>query len=108
MAFPDHPFQGPALHDEHKLLGELKSEHLTLEPTQQVPLATGVPPHIDHFITIRKVFHLCNKINLKLDIHSKILRGSIFDAIDQKFGSEGCVKFVVLAKSLDQLKDELF
>ena len=54
------------------------------------------------------MFDLCTEIDLKLDSHSKTLRGSIFDAIDQKFGSEGGVKFVVLAKSLDQLKDELF
>jgi hypothetical protein len=92
----------------HELLGKLKNEHLTLEPTQQVLLATGVPSHIDHFITLRKVFDLCTKIDLKLDSHSKTLRGSILDVIDQKVGSEGGVKSVVLAKSLDQLKDELF
>ena len=54
------------------------------------------------------MFDLCTKINLKLDSHSKTFWGSIFDAIDQQVGCEGSVKSVVLAKSLDQLKDKLF
>ena len=54
------------------------------------------------------MFDLCTKTDLKLDSHSKTLRGSIFDVIDQKVGSEGGIKSVVLAKSLGQLKDELF
>ena len=73
---------------QHELLDELKSKHPTLEPTQHVTLATGVPPHIDHFITLRKVFDLCTKTDLKLDSNSKTLRGSIFNVIDQKVGSE--------------------
>ena len=108
LIFPDHPFHRLTLHDKHELLDKLKSKHLTLEPTQQVPLATRVPPHTNHFITPRKVFGLCTKIYLKLDSHGKTLCGSIFDAIDQKVGSKGDVKSVVLVKSLDQLKDELF
>ena len=107
-ARPDHPFHGLALFDNHELLGELKSEHLTLEPTQQVPLATGVPAHIDHAVALKKVFDLCTQIDLKLDRHSETLRESICDAIDQKVEAEGGVNSVILAKSLDQLKDELF
>ena len=63
--YPGHPFHGLALLDEHELLKELKSKHLTLEPTQQVPLPTGVPTHINHTITLKKVFDLCTKIDLK-------------------------------------------
>ena len=96
--FPDHPFYGLALLDKHELLDDLKSEHQTLDPTKQVPLATGVPPHIDHVIAFKKVFDLCTKIDLKLDSH----------AINQKVEAESGVKCVKLAKSFDQLKDTLF
>ena len=96
--FPDHPFHGLALLDEDELLDDLKGEHPPLDPTKQVPLATGVPPHIDHVIALKKVFDLCTKIDLKLDSH----------AINQKVEAEGGVTCVNLAKSLDQLKDELF
>ena len=98
LVFPDQTFHGLALLDKHELLDDLKREHLTLDPTKQVPLTTGVPPHIDHMIALKKVFDLCTKIDLKLDSH----------AINQKFEAEGGVTCVNLAKSLDQLKDELF
>ena len=96
LVFPNHMFHALALLDEHKLLDELKSKHLTIEPTKQVPLA--VPPHIDHEIALKKVFDLCTKIDLKLDSH----------VINQKVKAEGGVKFVNLTMSLGQLKDKLF
>ena len=96
--FPDHPFHGLALLDEDELFYDLKDEHLSLDLTKQVPLATEVPPHINHVIALKRVFGLCTKINLKLNSH----------AINQKVEAEGGVTCVNLAKSLDQLKDELF
>ena len=59
-------------------------------------------------IGLKKVFNLCTKINLKLDRHSKTLRRSIFGAIDQTDEAKGGLNFVILAKSLGQLKDEMF
>ena len=98
LAFPNARFHGLTLLDEHELIGELKNEHLTLEPTKQIPLATGVPPHIDDMIALKKVFDLCTTMYLKLDSH----------VINQKVEAKGGVKSVKLAKSLDQLNDELF
>ena len=108
LKYPGHPFHGLALLDKHELLDELKGEHLTLEPTQHVPLATGVPPHIDHSIALKKVFDLCTHIDLKVDSFNETLRGSVFKVIDLKVKTEGGVNSAILLKSLDQLKDELF
>ena len=94
--FPDHSFHGLALLDEHELLEELKKEHLTLEPTDQVPLATGVPPHIDHAIALKKVFDLCTDVHATLDRQNDILRNSIFEAIDDKAKVDGGVNSAIL------------
>ena len=67
-----------------------------------------MPPHIDDVIALKMVFDLCTKIDLKLDRHSKTLRGSIFYAIERKIKAEGGVNSLILEKSLDQLKDKLF
>ena len=99
MVLSNHPFHGLALSfDKHELLDELKSKHLTLELTKQVPLATGAPSHIDHVISLKKLFDLFTKIDLKLDSQT----------INQNVKAEGGVTPVKLEKSLDQLKDELF
>ena len=63
LVYPDHPFHGLALLDKDELLDDLKDEHLPLDPTKQVPLATGVPPHIDHVIALKKVFDLYTNID---------------------------------------------
>ena len=70
MTFTDHSFHDLALINDLELFDKLKREHLTPESTQQVPLATGVLPHIDHAVAFKKVFDICMKIDLKLDSHN--------------------------------------
>ena len=107
--FPDHLFHSClALLDEHELLEELKKEHFTLEPTDQVPLATGIPPHIDHAIALKKVYGVCTDVQETLDRRNDILQNSIFEAIDDKVKADGGVNSAILEQSLNSLKNELF
>ena len=108
MTCPDHPFHGLALMDKYELLEELKREHLTLKPTEQVPLATGVPSHIDCTIVLKNLFDLCKQIDIKVYNYSETLRRRVFDAIDQKAKVEDGVNSIILLKVLNKLKEHLF
>ena len=105
--YPDHAFHKLALFDQPELLAELKNEHLTLEPTPQVPVATGVPPHIDHTIKLKAVFDMLIKIDSKIDEYDKTLSKSVHEAIDKKVSEEGGVNSTILSNALTKLKDEI-
>ena len=56
---PGHPFlQSPLL--QHPTLIESLKNEVTLEPTESMPKATGVPPHIVQICLLQKVLFLCN------------------------------------------------
>ena len=107
-AHPDHPFNGLALLHEPELLLELKTEHLTLEPTDQVPRATGVPPHIDHAIALKGIFDVCTGISSKLDDQQEAVCKSVREAIDEKVEADGGVNAAIMSKALRELRDHMF
>ena len=106
--YPDHPFYGLTLLDNHELLDELKSKHLTLGLTQQVPLATGVPPHIDNIIVLKNLFDHCTQSDLKVNNYREFWCESVFDVICQKVKAEGSINSIILLKVLNKLKEQLF
>ena len=76
--------------------------------TQKVPLATGVPPHIDDIIVLKNLFDHCTQSDLKVDNYSKFLYESVFDVICQKVKAEGSINSIILLKVLNKLKEQLF
>ena len=64
---------------------------MALKPTQQVPLATGVVPHMDHAIVLKNLSDLCTQIDLKFDNYNTSLCGNFFGAINEKVEAEGGV-----------------
>ena len=64
---------------------------MALKPTQQVPLATGVVPHMDHAIVLKNLSDLCTQIDLKVDNYNTSLCGNFFGAINEKVEAEGVV-----------------
>ena len=104
---PDHPFHAiPILN--HEILPVLKSEHLTLEPSPHVPIATGVPPHVAHSRDIKEVKVLCMETKDTVADFRADLKAAVFDAVDAKVRAEGAVNQAVLQNLLDGLKEELF
>ena len=104
---PDHPFHAiPILN--HEILSVLKNEHLTLEPSPHVPIATGVPPHVAHSRDIKEVKVLCTETKDAVTDFRADLKASVSDAVDAKVRAEGGVNQSVLQNSLDGLKEELF
>ena len=52
--FPGHPFLALPILSMPDLVDSLK-ENVTLEATDDVPMATGVPPHVRHTMSIERV-----------------------------------------------------
>ena len=59
--YPNHPFgKIPLLNSD--LLHVLKSEHITMELNEHVPIITGVPPHVNQLREIINVKNCCYEI----------------------------------------------
>jgi len=59
--FPDHPFHSIPILNEPELLHELKTNHLTMDPNDHVPIATGVPPSVKHAQALKKSLMFARK-----------------------------------------------
>ena len=101
---PKHPFSNiPLLHCPD-LLKELKEEHLTMEPTNEMKAPSGVPPFVKH----NKLLDNCHQLlilngealsNLREDI-----KVAVADAVDAKVSAEGGVNRAILEDQMEQLK----
>ncbi|KAL9181723.1 hypothetical protein ACHAXT_012066 [Thalassiosira profunda] len=101
---PDHPFGMLPLLDEPELLKELKDVHLTLEANEDVPIATGVPPHVAHSKAIKEVFDMCTEIRDGQEKFREELAEAVSEAVDKKVESEGGLNMALLTNKLDSMK----
>ena len=104
--YPGHPFNSLALLHEPDLLASLK-DLVTLEKNEDVPIATGVPPHVVHAQAIAKVLEACEGLDLKLDTMTDSFEEAVHSAIDEKMKSEGGVNAAIMTEALATLKDEI-
>jgi hypothetical protein len=103
---PGHPFQLlPVLNDEELLL-ELKGL-LTLEANDHVPMATGVPPHVEHQQAIKDVHAVCIETRNTVAQFRNDIEKLISEAVDAKVASEGGVNLSILRDVVGSLKAEL-
>ena len=104
--YPGYPFSSLPILSEQELLTSLQ-ENVTLEPTVDVPMATGVPPHINHSIGIARVETLARELKTDMGEYANNLTDSVAEAIDNKLESEGGVNHSVMKKALEEMKDSL-
>jgi hypothetical protein len=101
-----HPFQlMPVLNDEELLL-ELKGL-LTLEANNHVPMATGVPPHVEHQQAIKEAHAVCTETRNTITQFRNGIEKAISVAVDAKVASEGGVNLSILRDVVGSLKAEL-
>ena len=107
---PKHQFGlVPMVFDKPELLAALK-KNVTLDPSPDMPMATGIPPHISHSIEIEKVLDICGEVKGAVEALDAMISTSVGNAIDEKVVSEGNVNLSVLTKALsafriDMMKD---
>ena len=81
--YPRHQFMFLAILNEPELLDSLK-DHVTLEPNDNVPYATGVLPHVDHVQALANFLEACEGLDLKLEAMSSSFEEAIHSAINKK------------------------
>ena len=104
--YPGHMFNSLVILHELDLLASLK-DLVTREQNEDVPIATGVPPHVVHAQAIAKVLETCEGMDLKLDMMTDLFEEAVHTAIDKKMKSEFGVNTVITTKALAPLKDEI-
>ena len=98
MEHPNHPFHAILILN-HKILPVLKNEHLTLEPSPRVPIATGVLPHVAHSRDIKEVKVLCTETKEANTDFRVDLKAEVSNAVNAKVRADGGVNQSVLQKS---------
>eukprot|EP00804_Cyclotella_cryptica_P019646 CCRYP_013975-RA/>CCRYP_013975-RA protein AED:0.36 eAED:0.44 QI:0/0/0/1/0/0/2/0/151 len=106
--FPDHPFHSITILNEPDLLKDLKDNHLTTDPSDHVPIATGVPPSVKHSQAIDQVLNVCKSTDAKIDSFMDRIYQAVSDAVDAKVAAEGGVNREILWATIQELKDEIF
>lgn len=103
---PGHLFYSIPVLNDPVLLRELK-EQLTMEKTDTVPSATGIPPHVSHAKAITKVFNICMSNKDALNDFKAELKTAVADAVDAKVAADGGINQAIMKAQLDTLLVEL-
>ncbi|KAL3777727.1 hypothetical protein ACHAW5_008956 [Stephanodiscus triporus] len=103
---PRHPFQSLPILNNEELLLELKAL-ITLEANNHAPMATGVPPHVEHQQAIKDIHTVCIEIRNTITQFRNDIEKSISDAVDAKVASEGSVNLSILHDVVGSLKAAL-
>ena len=83
-----HPFAAiPLLQNQHLLL-RLKVK-VTIEPTELMAKATGVPPHVMQMNLMTSLLQLCQTTLLRVNEQAEVVRQTIFDAMEQRVLENG-------------------
>ena len=104
---PSHPFHDIPILGAPELLRDLKDNHLTSDPTPQVPTATGIPPHVAHAIAIKSVKDSVDKTQALVTEFREDIRLAVSDAVDAKVSAEGGINMAIMNGSLEALKNDL-
>ena len=80
---PGHPFSSIPILQADDLLSKLK-DLVTLKPSDDVPFATGIPPHIYQAKAINKVLALCEGTQNEIRNLTTTITTAINDAIEKK------------------------
>lgn len=85
---PGHPFGLiPLLHDKDLLLN-LKAL-VTTEPTESMKTATGIPPHIQSAVMVKKVLEICTTVLEEVRDITMQVKESVAEAYEAKMSANG-------------------
>ena len=101
-----HPFNSIPIIHKNELLMALR-ENVTLDPSHEVPIATGVPPNVLHSLEISRVLETCDRLKADLSQIEEKIHDSVFDAIDEKVKADGSVNSSIMEEALKKLKLEI-
>jgi hypothetical protein len=98
-----HPFDAiPLLRNQHLLL-RLKVK-VTIEPTELMAKATGVPPHVMQMNLMTSLIELCRTTLLRVNEQAKMVRQTINDALEQRVLENGQISRHQIVTILDEFR----
>lgn len=81
--FDGHPFSAIPLVNRQDLLVKLSSI-VSCSPGGLVHISTGIPPHVEHAIQMKRVIQLCIQTLGEVKVMSENVRSAVNDAIEEK------------------------
>lgn len=100
---PGHPFGGIPILQNPVLLARLKTK-VTLEPTESMRHATGVPPHVAQLNLMTSLLQLCQTTLQKVNDQATLVRQSIFDAMEERAIDNGQISREQIVGILDEFR----
>jgi hypothetical protein len=101
---PGHPFSAIPILQNPTLLARLKTK-VTLEPTESMGQATGVPPHVAQMNLMTSLLELCQTTLQKVNDQEELVRQSIFDAMEERATENGQITRVQIVAILDDFRN---
>ena len=95
-----------AILNKPELLDSLKDQ-VMLEPNENVPYVTVMPPHVDHTQALANFLEACEGLGCKLEVMISSFEEAIYSAIDKIMKSEGGVDASIMKEALCLLKNEI-
>jgi hypothetical protein len=102
--YPGHPLSAVPLLQNPELLNRLKTK-VTIEPTNSLAIATGIPPHVKQLNLMTSLLELCQTTLLRVNEQSTIVRESIFEAMELRAIENGQITRHQIVDILDEFRN---
>ena len=102
--YPGHPLSAVPLMQNPELLSRLK-EKVTIESTDSLSTATGVPPHVSQLNLMTSLLQLCQTTLLRVTESATTVRETIFEAMELRAIENGQITRQQIVGLLDEFRN---
>ena len=102
--YPGHPLSAVPLLQNPDLLLRLKGK-VTIEPSNSLAKATGIPPHVSQLNLMTSLLELCQTTLLKVNEHADVVRQTIFEAMELRAIENGQITRHQIVDILDEFRN---
>ena len=102
--YPGHPLSAVPLLQNPMLLVRLKDK-VTIEPSNILAKATGIPPHVAQLNLMTSLLELCQTTLVKVNEHAEVVRQTIFEAMELRAIENGQITRHQIVDILDEFRN---
>jgi hypothetical protein len=102
--YPGHPMSAVPLLQNPELLIRLKTK-ITIEPSNSLSTATGIPPHVMQLNMMTALLELCQTTLLRVNEHATVVRETIFEAMELRAIENGQITRHQIVDILDEFRN---
>ena len=104
VANPNHQFAALPILQKSELMMHLR-DLVTLEPTDSMPKATGIPPHVEQAVLMEKLLNTCSDTLRRVGNMGEEIRKAVFDAFEARSLENGQMTETRLTALLDTFQN---